>query len=203
MMIEQQRKLITKNVAFPYFLIATFLMFFVSQPVSAECYFGCDSISRNLSTDYAKLISEFKDSGYKEDKNNSNILCNINNKNELEIISVRKKSDEDVLVVVYSQFTPPKTVGDSAWKKMNASMWNVTKIMKTLNFGISGIANNLSEDQRCFGGLATGSDTEISTGIVTCVYGNHEDLPVTLKRAKHEMDFEEIVAVLTPASNCE
>ncbi len=176
-------------------MIICFVFFvFITDIASADCYFGCDSISRNLSTDYAKLSRVFERSGFSAKKDqNSNTMCKINDKNELEVLYVEKNTKDNVLIVGYSQFSPPKTVGSAKWEKMPPSLWNVTKIQKTLNFGIIGIKDSLSEDQRCVGGVIEGSIGE--SGAVVCVYDEYEDLPVTLERLRREMSIYGFLAI--------
>ncbi|QYZ66499.1 MAG: hypothetical protein HPY30_11165 [Gammaproteobacteria bacterium (ex Lamellibrachia satsuma)] len=166
---------------------------------SADCYFGCDTIYRNLSTDYAKLIEGFKGSGFsvKQDNRNSKTLCNINDKNELEILYVERNTDNDVLITTYSQFSPPKTVGSTSWVQVSPGLWNIMKIQKTLNFGVMGITNNQSGDQRCTGGMVSGSKGEF--GALVCVYGKHENLPVSLTRMRKEIGLSVFYALTETA----
>ena len=164
--------------------VLCFALLLVPNISSADCYFGCDTIHRNLSTDYAKLIGDFEGSGFsiKKDNKNNKTLCNINDKNELEMLYVEKNTNNDILMVTYGQFSPPKTVGSTSWEKIVPGLWNFTKMKKTLNFGVMGIANNLSEDQRCFGTIMGSSDDKL--GATVCVYGKHENLPVTFEIMK-------------------
>lgn len=150
---------------------------FFSTAVLADCYVNCDSISRNLSTDYAKLIEQLKADKYEEHAyggdSNASILCKRNDKNELEVMVMRKNPEQELMRALYLQFTPPD-LGGSKWQPKKIDLVNLVWMEKTLNFGLSGINDNLSEDKRC---LALRGENGFA--VIQCDYKKDANLPVT------------------------
>lgn len=113
----------------------------------------------------------------------------------MHVISVNKDITEELLIINISQFSPPD-YGSSSWNGMDVDIGISLELAKSLNFGVLGIAEELSEDKRCR--MATmktaflGQEMPGNNVIMICSYGNNVSLPISIEHLKRNSDLVSI-----------
>ena len=158
--------------------ILIFFLVLISGNVKADCWFDCDTANRNLSTDFAK-VTEYLDRAFSRKRRNSGVkyFCGKESNNEITMFSVYKDREKELLIINAGRFSPPD-YGASNWKRVGMGYLKPFQVMKKLNFGLSGIANSLSDDKRCraiYKGLSELGDNFF----LACTYKYNEDLPIS------------------------
>lgn len=162
-----------------YFTIALIAVITLNQS-HADCWFSCDSVNRNLASDFARtteVLNEITDKTYSNDDKDFLHFCGTNDKNEMYVASLQKFVSGEMLVVNFSQYSPPR-YGSTTWTNTRVDMMPTLRIAKTLNFGVVGLKDSISPDKRCRMVLFDKTNQQGNSFNVICNYEKNATLPV-------------------------